>query len=83
MEDTYAAEVSSSQDRARLPDLPRWKVYKNFCAAADRAMALQRGTYCGKNVVLNRSGAWSTYQEFSEKFPGMKFRITDFYMHNV
>ena len=62
---------------------PDGEVYKNFRAGVDRAMALQRGTYCGKNVVLNRSGAWSTYQEVSEKFPGMKIRITDFYMHNV
>ena len=62
---------------------PDEKVYENFCAAADRAMALQRGTYCGKDVVLNRSGSWSTCQEFSEKFPITKIRITDFYMHNV
>ena len=62
---------------------PDEKVYKNFCAAADRAMALQRGTYCGKDVVLNRSGSWSTCQEFSEKFPVTKIRIPDFYMHNV
>ena len=67
---------------------PDGEVYKNFRAGVDRAMVLRRGTYCGKDVVLNRSGAWSTCQEFSEKFPPMEwppmeFRMKDFYMHNV